>query len=197
LDSQQSSQESDLDDNRAILTVATDTGALSIFDMLHDDPEFDLLRLNSVVASTFPDEAILIDDLEEGEWSNKESIADRANKNVQELKMSEVATGSILTGNRYEAHPDGGSQASTANDKSVLWGFKWHTNKNPCQVRLMCAERKSPVAPEGCSMARIPANNAEGHVLLHAGHPKLHAVSQLFQVFARQASQWTHIGVQR
>jgi len=31
------------DDERTIATVATDTDASSIYDMLHDDPEFDLL----------------------------------------------------------------------------------------------------------------------------------------------------------
>jgi len=90
--------------------------------------------LNSVVVSRVPEEVIAIDDLEEGERTDKESVEDRAYKNVQELKISEVATGLILTANRYEAHLDGGSQASTANDKSVLWGFKWHTDKNLCQV---------------------------------------------------------------
>ena len=119
------SQESDMsggDDNRTILTVATDTDASSIFDMLHDDLEFDLLRLNSVVVSRVPEEVIAIDDLEEGEWTDEESVEDKAYKNVQELKISEAATGSILTANRYEAHLDGGSQASTTNGKSVLWG---------------------------------------------------------------------------
>jgi len=38
----------DKDNERTISTVAMDTDALSIFDLLHDDPEFDLLRLNSV-----------------------------------------------------------------------------------------------------------------------------------------------------
>jgi len=112
--------------------VATDADASSIFDMLHDDPEFDSLRLNGVVMSRAPDEVITIDNLEEGEWTDDESVEDRAYKNIQKLKISEVATGSILTANRYEAHLDGGSQVSTMNDKSVLWGFKWCTEKNPC-----------------------------------------------------------------
>ena len=57
LDSQASSSD-DKDDERTTSTVATDTDtaatdtdASSIYDMLHDDPEFDSLRLNSVVAS--------------------------------------------------------------------------------------------------------------------------------------------------
>jgi len=112
--------------------VAADADASLICNMLHDDPEFDLLRLNSVVTSRVPDEVIRIDDLEEGEWTDDESVEDRAHKNVQKLKISEIATGSILTANRYEAHPDRGSQVSTMNDKSVLWGFKWHTKTNPC-----------------------------------------------------------------
>jgi len=143
-----------------------DTDASLIFDMLHDDPEFDSLRLNSVVMSRVPDEVITIDDLEEGEWTDDESVEDRACKNIQELKISEVATGSILTANRYEAHLDRGSQASTTNDKSVLWGFRWYTKKNPCRVRLMCADGKNPIVPEVYGMARIPANNAEGYVLI-------------------------------
>jgi len=115
------SQESKSDDDRTILTVATDTDASSIFNMLHDDPEFDSLCLNSVAASRAPEEVIAIDDLEEGKWTDEESIEDRAYKNVQELKILEVVTGSILTANRYEAHPDGGSQASTTN-KSLFCG---------------------------------------------------------------------------
>jgi len=159
-----SSVDSDSDDDRTISTVATDTDASSLFDLLHDDPEFDSLRLNSVVISRVPDEIITIDDLEEGEWTDEESIKDKAYKNVQELKISEVATGSILTANRYEAHLDGGSQASTTNDKAVLWGFKWCTNKNPCRIRLICADGKSPIVPEGYGTVRIPADNAEGYV---------------------------------
>ena len=64
---------------------------------------------------------IAIDDLEEGKWSDKESVEDRAYKNVHELKILEVATGSILTVNRYEAHLDGGSQPSTAVYKADYW----------------------------------------------------------------------------
>jgi len=127
-----SSVESDLDDNRTISTVSTDIDASSLFDLLHDDPEFDSLRLNSVVISRVPDEVITIDDLEEGDWTDEESVKDKGYKNVQELKISEVATGLILTANRYEAHLDGGSQASTTKDKTVLWGFKWYTSKSPC-----------------------------------------------------------------
>jgi len=147
-------------------TVArdSDTDATSVYDMLHDDPEFDLLQLNSVVVSRVPDEVITIDDLEEGEWTDEEPEEDKAYRNVQELKTSEIATGSILSANRYEAHLDGGSQASTTNDKSALWGFKLFTKKNPCRVRLTCAAGKSPIVPEGCGTARIPANNAEGYV---------------------------------
>jgi len=123
LDSQASSS-GDKDNERTVLAVATDTDASSIFDLLHDDPEFGSLRLNSVVVSRVPEEVIAIDELEEGEWTDEESVEDKAYKNIQELKISEVATGSILTANRYEAHLDGGSQASTTSDKSVLWGFK-------------------------------------------------------------------------
>jgi len=101
--------------------------------MLHDDPEFDSLRLNSVVMSRVPKEVIMIDDLEEGEWTDDDEVAeDRAYKNIQELKISKTATGMILTTNRHEAHLGGGSQASATNDKSVLRGFKSHTKKNPC-----------------------------------------------------------------
>jgi len=169
LDSQASSSDNK-DDERTIstvatdMTVATDTGASSIYDMLHDDPEFDSLRLNSVVVSRVPDKVITIDNLEEGEWTDEESEEDRAYQNIQELKISEIATGSILSVNRYEAHLDGGSQASTMNDKSALWGFKWFTKKNPCRVRLICADGESPIVPEGCGTARTPANNAEGYV---------------------------------
>jgi len=163
MDSQASSLDNK-DNERTISTVATDADASSIFDMLHDDPEFDSLRLNSVVISRVPDEVITIDDLEEGEWTEDESVEDRAYKSIQELKISEVATGSILTANCYKAHLDGGLQASTMNDKSVLWGFKWYTKKNPCRVHLTCADGKSPILPEGYGTARIPANNAEGYV---------------------------------
>jgi len=139
LDSQASSSD-DESDERTISTVATDTmvatdsdtDASSIYDMLHDDPEFDSLRLNSVVASRVPDEVITIDDLEEDEWTDEEPEEDKAYRNIQELKISEVATGTVLSANRYEAHLDGGLQASTTNDKSALWGFKWYSKKNPC-----------------------------------------------------------------
>jgi len=146
LDSQASSSD-DENDERTISTVATDTtvatdsdtDASSIYDMLHDDPEFDSLRLNSVVMSRVPNEVITIDDLEECEWTDKEPKEDKAYRNIQELKISEISTGLIPTGlilsaNQYEAHLDGGSQASTTNDKSALWGFKWFTKKNPCRV---------------------------------------------------------------
>jgi len=131
LDSQASSS-GDEDDERTISTVATDADASSIFNMLRADLEFDSLRLNSVAMSRVPEEVMTIDDLEEGEWTDDEVIEDKAYKNIQELRMSEMATGSMLTANRYEAHLDGGSQASTTNDKSVLWGFKSHMKKNPC-----------------------------------------------------------------
>jgi len=131
MDSQGSSSDKE-DDKRTISTIATDTDASSIYDMLHDDPEFDSLQLNSVVVLRVPDEVITIDNLEEGEWTDDEVVEDKVYKNIQELKISEIATGSVLTANRYEAHLDGGLQASTTNDKSVLWGFKWYTKKNPC-----------------------------------------------------------------
>jgi len=70
----------------------------------------------------------------------------------------------ILTANRCEAHLDGGLQASTTNDKSILWGFKEFTKKNPCRVRLTCADGKTPTVPEGCGAVRIPANDVEGCV---------------------------------
>jgi len=63
---------------------------------------------------------IAIDDLEEGKLTDDEQVEDRAHKNIQELKISEVVTGSFLTVNCHKAHLDGGSQASTANDKSFL-----------------------------------------------------------------------------
>jgi len=117
------------------------------------------------VVSRVPDKVITIDDLEEGEWTDEEpEEEDKAYRNIQELKISEIATGSILPANRCEAHLDGGSQASTTNDKSALWGFKSFTKKNPCRVRLMCADGKNPIVPEGYGTARIPANNAEGYV---------------------------------
>jgi len=104
-----------------------------------------------------------IDDLEEGE-TDDEVVEDKFCKNIQELEVSETATGMILTANRHEAHLDGGSQASTTNDKSVLWGFRERSKKNPCRVRLTCADGKTPVVPEGHGAVRIPANNAEGCV---------------------------------
>jgi len=96
MDSQASSSDEE-DDERTISTVATDTDASSIYNMLHDNPEFDLLRLNSVVVSRVPNEVITIDDLEEGEWTDDEVVEDKAYKNIQELKISEIATGSIVT----------------------------------------------------------------------------------------------------
>jgi len=67
--------------------------------MLHGNPEFASLRLNSVVVSRVPEEVIAINKLEEGEWTDEESIKDKAHKNIQELKISEAATGSMLTVN--------------------------------------------------------------------------------------------------
>jgi len=122
------------------------------------------------VISRVPDKVTTIDDLEEGEWTDNEVAEDRACKNIQELKILKTATGLILTANQCEAHLDGGLQASTTNDKSVLWSFKWCTKKNPCRVQLMCADGKSPVVPEGCGAAGIPANDAEGHVPIKCCH---------------------------
>jgi len=82
MDSQASSL-GDEGDERTISTVATDTDASSIFDMLHDDPEFDSLRPNSVVTSRVPDEVIAIGDLEEGEWIDDEGVEDKVYKNIQ------------------------------------------------------------------------------------------------------------------
>jgi len=45
------------------------------FDMPHDDPEFDSLHLNSVIVSRVPEEVIATDKLEEGEWTNEESVS--------------------------------------------------------------------------------------------------------------------------
>jgi len=118
--------------------------------------------IDSVMDPTF--HMTISHNLEEGEWTDDEVVEDRAYKNIQELKISKIATGLILTANRYEAHLDGGSQASTTNDKSVLWGSKWYMKKNPCRVRLTCADGKTPIVPEGYGAARIPANNAEGYV---------------------------------
>jgi len=70
-----------------------------MYDMLHNDPGFDLLRLNSVGTSRVPDKVITIDDLEEREWTDNEVVEDRAYKNIQELKISKIATGLILTAN--------------------------------------------------------------------------------------------------
>jgi len=98
MDSQASSSDEE-DDERTISAVCTDTDASSIYDMLHDDPEFDSLRPNSVVLLQVPDEVITIDDLEEGEWTDDEVVEDKAYKNIQELKILEIATGLILTVN--------------------------------------------------------------------------------------------------
>jgi len=55
--------------------------------------------------------------------------------------------------------------------------------------------------PEGHGTARIPANNAEGHVPVKCCYapdiPNFIAVSQLVQVLARQEQQQLHAGVQR
>jgi len=89
LDSQASSSDEE-DDERTISTVATDADTIatdadasSIYDMLHDNPEFDSLRLNSVVISRVPDEVIMIDNLEEGEWTEDEHprVEDLENSN--------------------------------------------------------------------------------------------------------------------
>jgi len=73
MDSQASSSDEE-DDKRTISTVATDADAdavaadadaSSIYDMLHDNPEFDSLRLNSVATSRVPKEVTTIDDPQE------------------------------------------------------------------------------------------------------------------------------------
>ena len=46
-----SSDDGNNDDDRTVSTVAMGTDVSSIFDMLHDDPEFASLRPNSVVVS--------------------------------------------------------------------------------------------------------------------------------------------------
>jgi len=97
MDSQASSSDEE-DDERTISMVATDADAAatdadasSIYDMLHNDPEFDSLRLNSVVMSRVPDEVTTIDDLEEGE-TDDEVAEDKFYKNILELEVSEIAT---------------------------------------------------------------------------------------------------------
>ena len=143
LDSQASSSD---DDDRTISTVPTDTDASSVYDLLHDDPEFASLRLNSVIVSRVSEEVIAVDDLEEGKWTNDddESVEDKVFKNIHEMKIFKVATSALLTANRYEAHLDGGSQAFMTNDKSVLWGFTPFTEMNPCRVHLICADECVP-----------------------------------------------------
>ena len=50
-----------------------------------------------------PEEVTTIDDLEEGEWTDDDEVVeDRAYKNIQELKISKIATGMILTANRHK-----------------------------------------------------------------------------------------------
>jgi len=56
--------------------------------MLHDDPEFNSLLLNSVALSRVPDEVITIDDLEEGEWTDNEVVEDKACTVSTRLKSS-------------------------------------------------------------------------------------------------------------
>jgi len=97
LDSQASSSDEE-DDERTVSMVATDTDASPIFDLPHDDPELDSLRLNSAVASRVPEEVIAIDELEEGEWTDEETAQ---RQSLQEYPRAEdLRSGDWIDPNR-------------------------------------------------------------------------------------------------
>ena len=156
-------------------TVNTDSDASSINDLMLSDPEFSSLRLNSLMVSRVPDEIIAIDDLDEDEWTqpslqpddtsdDEEEELDEPYGSVQILELSKSATANRSGIQGHQAHLDGGSQASTTHEKSILWGYREYTDSNPCRVKLLCADGKEHIVPKGYGTVRIPARNQAGYV---------------------------------
>ena len=135
--------------------------------LLMEDPEFNSLRLNSVVVNRVPDMVISVDELSERSWSTDDDSIDSMDDSLQGHGSEQILELSNLESKHvdsYRAHLDGGSQASTTNDLAVLWGYKKFTEKNPCRVRLICADGRTPVVPTGYGTVRIPAENNTGYV---------------------------------
>ena len=155
-------------------TVNSDSEASSICRMIDDDPEFDTLRLNSVAVSHIPDRIIFVDELsvnaEEDDYSVEELLEEfpyvPTTDGICDLQLSEIACDTSSNAKIYQAHLDGGSQASTTHDLSVMWGYKPFTRQKPCRVRLLCADGKKPIVPTGYGIVRIPAENKAGYVPL-------------------------------
>lgn len=121
------------DNDAMVSTVNADSDASSICQMLEEDAEFDALRVNSVMASRVPDRITFADDAssdkedEDSAVPNTMSYASHC-ANVCESKISSLACASSGKAGRHQAHLDGGSQASTTNDRSALWGCKEFTD---------------------------------------------------------------------
>ena len=168
-ESDHSRQLDTVDDDGTLSTVNSDSDASSIGRMIYDDPEFDSLRLNSLVVNRVPDLVISVDDLSAKSWSTEEQDDEDDSvttplQTEQVLEVSALASKPRNNGDSFRAHLDGGSQASTTNDRSVFWAYREFTDKNPCRVKLVCADGKQSIVPTGIGMVRIPAENELGYV---------------------------------
>jgi len=141
--------------------------------MMEDDPEFESLRLNSFLVSRVPEQVYTVEDASDDdtqfddemtELLEEDEVVVEQDRELRCLQLSKLATKESKTMEVYQAHLDGGSQASTTNDKSVLWGYTAFSRKFPCRVRLVCADGKTPVIPTGYGTVRIPAENEAGYV---------------------------------
>jgi len=188
-------------DDRTIATVNADLDASLTHDVMQSDPKFASLCLNSIAASRVPDEAITVEDLEEGEWTGEEVFMDKAYQNIQKSTISKLATSSLLETNQYKAHLDGGLQVSMMNDKSLLWGFTWFLGNNLCKICLICAGGKKPIIPEGHMMVRVPTDNKAGCVPVKCCYmldiSKLHTLAKIFQTTVLKKLPQMHFELQQ
>ena len=143
----------------------------SIQEMLDDDAGFDSLRINSLLVSSVPEQVHVVEDVdddvslfEESSVEEECDVQQLCSEGLQYLELTKLAIDTQPHSNKFQAHLDGGSQASTTNDRSLLWGYKPFSKKHPCRVRLVCADGKAPVIPTGFGVARIPAENEAGYV---------------------------------
>ena len=122
--------------------ISISSDARSVEDLLVDDPEFRKIRVNSLMVNRLPEEIITIGGMDDESVSSGElgdleidEIVEDLYGNIREVKMSKEAMEST-SDTDYQAHMDGGSQVSTTNDLSVLWGYKPFSKKFPCKIKI-------------------------------------------------------------
>jgi hypothetical protein len=90
-ESDHSRQLDTVDDDGTLSTVNSDSDASSIGRMIYDDPEFDSLRLNSLVVNRVPDLVISVDDLSAKSWSTEE-------QDDEDISVTTPSTRSVCPG---------------------------------------------------------------------------------------------------